>query len=132
MTRVAVLTRDYPPAIGGVATHVDGLVTALRRLGIGIDVFVGGTDYRTLLLPVTKPLGKYDIVHVQSGPYGALVTGAPMVVTVHSPLVVERDHYRGSQKLIFIPALFCEKASLRRARAVLAVSEITRSEIIEN
>jgi hypothetical protein len=32
--KVAILTRDYPPAMGGIATHVGWLVKALRRMGV--------------------------------------------------------------------------------------------------
>src|SRR5579872_5610219 len=42
--KVAILTRDYPPAIGGIATHVEGLVKALGRLAVDADVFVGSND----------------------------------------------------------------------------------------
>src|SRR5437879_11505036 len=96
--RVAILTRDYPPAFGGVATHVDGIVRALRRLGTDVDVFVGGNNFRTALLPLIKSLRQYDIVHVQSSPYGAFVIGVPMVVTVHAPVLTEWGHYHTMYK----------------------------------
>ena len=54
--KVAILTRDYPPAIGGIATHVEGLVNALRRMGVEADIYVGSHDVRTLLLPFDIPL----------------------------------------------------------------------------
>ena len=92
--KVAILTRDYPPAIGGVATHVEGLVKALRRMGVEADLYVGSNDVKTLLLPFDMPIKKYDLVHVQSLPYGAFVFGAPLVVTVHSPVLEEFAHYR--------------------------------------
>jgi glycosyltransferase involved in cell wall biosynthesis len=128
--RVAILTRDYPPAIGGVATHVDGIVKALKGLGVDVDVFVGWNNYRTVLLPLTKSLRQYDLVHVQSSPYGALVIGVPMVVTVHAPVLTEWGHYSTMYKFVSVPALLCEEASLNRARAVLAVSEVTKSDLV--
>jgi glycosyltransferase involved in cell wall biosynthesis len=128
--RVAILTRDYPPAIGGIATHVAGLVKALRRLGVEADLYVGSNDVKTLLLPFDMPVKYYDVVHVQSPPYGAFVFGAPLVVTVHSPVLEEFAHYRNSLKVVSIPAIALEKVSLSRARAVLAVSAQSRSDLV--
>jgi glycosyltransferase involved in cell wall biosynthesis len=128
--RVAVITRDYPPAIGGIATHVEGLVKALRQAGVETDLYVGSHDVRTLLLPFDVPLKGYDIVHVQSLPYGAFVFGVPLVVTVHSPVLEEFAHYRRALKLASLPAIAMEKASLSRASAVLAVSAQSRSELL--
>jgi glycosyltransferase involved in cell wall biosynthesis len=128
--KVAILTRDFPPAIGGIATHVEGLVKGLGRLGVEAEVHVGSNDVKTLLLPFDMPLKEYDVVHVQSLPYGAFVVGAPMVVTVHSPVLEEFAHYRNSLKVASIPAIALEKATLSRARAVLAVSEQSRSDLI--
>jgi glycosyltransferase involved in cell wall biosynthesis len=128
--RVAILTRDYPPAIGGIATHVEGLVKALRRMGVEADLFVGSNDVKTLLLPFDIPLKEYDVVHVQSLPYGAFVFGVPLVVTVHSPVLEEFAHYRNALKLVSLPAVALEKASLSRAGAVLAVSAQSRSDLL--
>ena len=47
--RVAFITRDYPSAIGGIATHAAGLVNALRK-NVDVELFVGGTDYKTLVI----------------------------------------------------------------------------------
>jgi len=129
--KVAILTRDYPPAIGGIATHVEGLVKALRRMGVEADVYVGSNDVKTLLLPFDMPTKEYDVVHAQSLPYGAFVLGAPLVVTVHSPVLEEFAHYRNSLKVASIPAIALEKISLRRASAVLAVSGQSRSDLVE-
>jgi glycosyltransferase involved in cell wall biosynthesis len=128
--RVAILTRDYPPTIGGIATHVEGLVKALRRLGVEADLYVGSNDVKTLLLPFDMPMRDYDVVHVQSLPYGAFVFGAPLVVTVHSPVLEEFAHYRNALKAASIPAVALEKASLSRAKAVLAVSAQSRSDLV--
>lgn len=128
--RIAVLTRDYPPTIGGIATHVEGLVKALRRNGVEVDVYVGDNDVKTLLLPFDIPIGHYDLVHVQSLPYGAFVFGVPLVVTVHSPVLEEFDHYRHAVKVISLPAVACERISLSRASAILAVSERSREDLL--
>jgi glycosyltransferase involved in cell wall biosynthesis len=127
--KVAILTRDYPPAIGGIATHVEGLVKGLARLGVEVELRVGSNDIKTLLLPFDMPLSDYDIVHVQSLPYGAFVVKAPLVVTVHSPVLEEFAYYRKSSKVVSIPAVALEKATLSRARAVLAVSAQARSDL---
>jgi glycosyltransferase involved in cell wall biosynthesis len=128
--KVAILTRDYPPAIGGIATHVEGLVKALRRMGVEADLYVGSHDVRTLLLPFDVPLKRYDVVHVQSLPYGAFVFGVPLVVTVHSPVLEEFAHYRNALKLASLPAVALEKATLSRASAILAVSDQSRSDLL--
>jgi len=128
--KVAILTRDYPPAIGGIATHVEGLLKALRRVGVEADLYVGSNDVKTLLLPFDMPIRDYDAVHVQSVPYGAFVFGAPLVVTVHSPVLEEFAHYRNALKIASIPAIALEKVSLSRASAVLAVSGQSRSDLV--
>jgi len=128
--KVAILTRDYPPAIGGIATHVEGLVKALRRMGVEADLYVGRHDVKTLLLPFDIPLKEYDVVHVQSLPYGALVFGVPLVVTVHSPVLEEFAHYRNALKVASLPAFVMERVSLSRAGAVLAVSPQTRADLL--
>jgi glycosyltransferase involved in cell wall biosynthesis len=128
--KVAIITRDYPPAIGGIATHVEGLVKALRRMGVEADLYVGSHDVRTLLLPFDVPLKEYDVVHVQSLPYGAFVFGVPLVVTVHSPVLEEFSHYRNALKLASLPAIALEKVTLSRASAVLAVSGQSRLELL--
>lgn len=128
--KVAIITRDYPPAIGGIATHVEGLVKALRRLGVEADVYVGKHDVRTLLLPFDIPLKEYDVVHVQSLPYGAFVYGVPLVVTVHSPVMEEFSHYRDALKLASLPAIALEKLTLSRASEVLAVSAQSRADLL--
>lgn len=125
--RVAIITRDYPPAIGGIATHVEGLVKALGRKGVEVDLYVGRNDVKTLLLPFDIPLKEYDVVHAQSAPYGAFVFGVPLVVTVHSPVMEELPHYRSTLKLASIPAIALERVAVSRASVVLAVSDQSRS-----
>lgn len=129
--RVAFLTRDYPPVRSGISTHASSLANGLKALGVEVEVLVGSTDFRTLVLPLGKHLNEFDIVHVQSAPYGALVSGAPMVATVHSPIVRERKDYKRTQKLVSVPAYFLERACLRRASAIVAVSEAARDDLEE-
>ena len=127
-----MLTRDYPPAIGGIATHVEGLVRALRARGVEVDVFVGSNDVKTLLFPFGISLKDYDVLHAQSPPYGAFVFGVPLVVTVHSPVMEEFDYYRPFLKVISIPAMALERFSLSRAKAVLTVSGVSRDYLVGN
>ncbi len=127
--RVAILTRDYPPSVGGIATHVEGLVKALKKKGVEVGLYVGGTDVGTLLLPFDIPLQSYDVVHVQSLPYGAFVFGVPLVVTVHSPVLEEFPHYRSSLKFVSLPAIALEMATLGKAKEVLAVSDQSRLDL---
>jgi glycosyltransferase involved in cell wall biosynthesis len=128
--KVAIITRDYPPAIGGIATHVKGLANALGRMGVEADLYVGSHDVKTLFLPFDIQLKEYDVVHVQSLPYGAFVYGVPLVVTVHSPVLEEFAHYRNALRLASLPAIALEKVTLSRASAVLAVSAQSRSELL--
>ena len=124
------MTRDYPPAIGGISTHVKELVEALKETGVETEVYVGRNDIKTLLLPFDIPLKRYDLVHVQSLPYGAFVFGVPLVVTVHSPVLEEFAHYRKALKVASIPAAALEKVSLSRASAILAVSEQSKDNLV--
>lgn len=128
--RVALITRDYPPIVSGIATHVASLADALRKLGVEADVFTGHGDFGTLTIPLRRRLGGYDIVHVQSGPYGAFVSGARLVVTVHSPVSTERKHYTWLLQLKSIPALYLEKRTIGKAGAILAVSEATKDDLV--
>lgn len=129
--RVAILTRDFPPAVGGISTHVSGLVNGLRGLGVEVDVHVGRTDSGTLFLPLHMSASRYDLVHAQSGPYGAFVFGVPLVVTVHAPIVDEWTHYAGMTTYTSLPAFALERLSLRRASAILAVSTATKQHLVE-
>jgi glycosyltransferase involved in cell wall biosynthesis len=129
--RVALVTRDYRPAASGISTHVQNLEKSLNKLGVETDVIVGGTDFKTLALPITRSLKGYDIVHVQSSPYGAFVRGVPLVVTVHAPVLVEWHHYGSLTRLKSLPAILMEKTSFRNAGVILVVSRTTQSDLIQ-
>jgi glycosyltransferase involved in cell wall biosynthesis len=124
---VAMIARDYPPAIGGIPTHTHGLVSHLRKLNRRVDVYATRTDLGTLLVPLRSSFRSrmYDIVHVQSAPYGALVRKHPFVITVHSPLVEEAGYYGVRRQLKTPFAFLLELESLRRADALVAVSKAT-------
>ena len=129
--KVAFVTRDYPPSVGGISTHSSNLVRELRTAGVEVEVYVGHTDANTLLLPLRVRLDEYDLVHVQSAPYGAAISGTTLVVTVHSPIPTEFSGYGMVSKLKSVPSLPLEALSLTKARSVLAVSEATRDEIVQ-
>jgi glycosyltransferase involved in cell wall biosynthesis len=126
-----MLTRDYPPKIGGIATHTSALVKHLKKIGVQVDVFAGTSDIRTLFKPIRQSFNEYDIVHVQSSPYGAFVRKQPMVVTVHAPVRTEAEFYTWSLKLKSIPAYILEKFTFRKCESVIAVSELTKKDLIE-
>lgn len=119
------MTRDYPPAVGGISTHASNLARELGSLGVDVEVLVGGGDLKTLVFPVLKSLEGFDIVHSQSSPYGALVGKSRLVVTVHAPVKAEWGHYAWTSKAKSLPAVVMERATFRKARAILAVSETT-------
>lgn len=124
-----MLTRDYPPAYGGISTCAHKLVQKLRELGVDVDVYCGRSDWKTLTLPLTLNFDGYDLVHVQSPAYGAFVRGKPLVVTVHSPIQTEFPYYSLDIKAISVPGMVLERMALLRANAVIAVSESTREEL---
>jgi glycosyltransferase involved in cell wall biosynthesis len=124
-----MVTRDYPPKVGGIATYAWHLSKELEGLGVDVDVFSGSSDAGTLLLTLRKDFGDYDLVHVLSAPYGALVRGAPFVLTVHSPVATEVRYYGSSLKAKAIPASRMEAIALFRARAVIAVSRATHDDL---
>jgi glycosyltransferase involved in cell wall biosynthesis len=129
--RVAFLTRDYPPSVGGIATHASSLAGALRRLGVDVNIFSGRTDTNTLFLPLTHSFDGFDLVHVQSSPYAPFVNGAPFIVTVHAPVRTEWRHYSWLSKVESPVAILTEKVTFRRASAILSVSETTTSSLVK-
>lgn len=125
-----MLTRDFPPKIGGIATYVSALARHLRAIGVEIDVFAGSSDSKTILLPLMKSFREYDLVHVQSSPYGVFVSGKPMIVTVHAPVLAELRHYTTNLKVKSLVAIICEKIALQKAAAVIADSQITKRDLV--
>lgn len=124
-----MLTRDFPPAYGGISTGAQKLVSKLKGLGVEIDVFCGRTDWNTLTLPLRTSFGGYDLVHVQSPAYGAFVRGRPLVVTVHSPIPTEFPYYPPGLRMTSVPGFALERMTLLRAKRIIAVSESTREEL---
>lgn len=126
--RVAVLARDYPPKVGGGSTYANALVPHLRSLGVDVGVFAGLSDSKTILLSLNNDFHDYDLVHVQSSPYGAFVRKKPLVVTVFAPVLSEWRHYSLHLKAKSVVAYACEKLALRKA-TIIAISEQTRYDV---
>jgi glycosyltransferase involved in cell wall biosynthesis len=127
---VVMVTRDYRPRASGIATHTSELVKALTSFGIRVDTIAGFGDIRTLLIPALRDLDGYDIVHVQSTPYAALINHPHLVITVHAPVATELRYYPLLTRLKTPIAFLCEKISLRKARQIIAVSQKTRDDLV--
>jgi glycosyltransferase involved in cell wall biosynthesis len=129
--RVAILTRDYPPDIGGIPKHVYNLARKLRELSVDVEVFKGSSDAGTLLAPLRKTLreGDHDLIHIQSLPYAMFAPRKPLVVTVHSPVLEEGKYYTGVRRVKRPLAIPPEVISTLRADAIIAVSMKTESDL---
>jgi glycosyltransferase involved in cell wall biosynthesis len=128
---VGMVTRDYPPKASGIARHTSELVNALRSLGIAVDAIAGRSDMRTLLSPALRDFRIYDVVHVQSTPYAALVNHPHLVVTAHSPVATEWRYYPFAARVQAPIAYLCERISLRKAKQIIAVSSKTKDDLVK-
>lgn len=128
-----MVTRDYPPKVGGIPSHAKALVDSLSKFGVEVKIFEGGGDISTLLLPreaeVNSP--SFDLLHVQSTPYGAFAKKHPLVLTAHSPVLEERKFYRGLNSWKAPFAYRLERRSLKKADRVIAVSRATHELLAE-
>ncbi len=129
--RVAILCRDYPPRRGGLSTYAFGLVQQLRALGVSVDVLIGYTDLRTLILPLSFDLSGYDVVHVMSPPYAAFVRHPHQLTTVAEPAATEWPYYSLETKLRAGPAYLLEKFVFGRGKCFVALSEATRQKLMD-
>lgn len=154
--RVAVFTREYPPAVyGGAGVHVEYLVRELSRLtdvtvhawGTGDvpheawDVLAGPQPHLAVLralsidLAMTARAQGTDIVHTHTwyaslgGHLTKLVYDVPHVATVHSlePLRPWKAEQLGGGYAV---SSWAEKTALEAADAVIAVSQSTRNDIL--
>jgi starch synthase len=153
--RVAVFTREYPPAVyGGAGVHVEYLVRELRRLedvtvhawGVGDvpheawDDLAGSEPHLAALralsidLSMTARAEGTDVVHTHTwyanlgGHLTKLVYDVPHVATVHSlePLRPWKAEQLGGGYAL---SSWAEKTALEAADAVIAVSQSTRNDI---
>jgi alpha-maltose-1-phosphate synthase len=154
--RVAVFTREYPPAVyGGAGVHVEYLVRELSRLedvtvhawGTGDvpheawDVLDGSAPHLAALralsidLSMTARAQGTDIVHTHTwyanlgGHLSKLVYGVPHVATVHS-LEPLRPWKAEQLKGGYAVSCWAERTALQAADAVVAVSQSTRRDIL--
>lgn len=129
--KVAIITRDYPPKIGGIATHTEGIVKHLRKKGVKVDVFAGYTDFVTITIPLRYSLRGYDIVNVQSTPYAPFIMKRPLVLTAIAPLTMEWSYYNLPGLLRVPPAYLLERLSIRNATLITAISRATKEELVK-
>jgi starch synthase len=154
--KVAVFTREYPPAVyGGAGVHVEYLVRGLARLedvtvhawGVGDvpheawDVLAGSEPHLAALRALSIDLSMAaraegtDIVHTHTwyanlgGHLAKLLYGVPHVATVHSlePLRPWKAEQLGGGYAV---SSWAEKTALEAADAVIAVSQSTRGDIL--
>ena len=154
MSRVALLTREYPPDVyGGAGVHVTYLAQELSRL-LDLTVHCMGeprpgavahqpwsalsdTSLRVVSadLSMVLGIGEVDLVHSHTwyanlaGHLAALRYGVPHVVTVHSlePLRPWKAEQLGGGYAI---SSWCEEVSVTAAAAVVAVSEAMRADVL--
>lgn len=127
--RVAFLTRDYPPTPGGISIYVRNLEVALRKLGIGVTVFVGKTDSKAVLKGFDSRLRDYDIIHVHSPAYGLFAPG-PFIVTVQAPIRAEYPYYSSESKMKAAVGYLFERTTFARSSRIIAVSQVTRDDLV--
>jgi len=154
VSRVALLTREYPPDVyGGAGVHVTYLAQELSRL-LDLTVHCMGeprpgavahqpwsalsdTSLRVVSadLSMVQGIGEVDLVHSHTwyanlaGHLAALRYGVPHVVTVHSlePLRPWKAEQLGGGYAI---SSWCEEVSVTAAAAVVAVSEAMRADVL--
>ncbi|MEO6822932.1 MAG: glycogen synthase [Candidatus Nanopelagicales bacterium] len=156
MLRVGILTREWPPEVyGGAGVHVSELVRELRPLAdVSVHCFGGPrpdatahavpasfADANTALatlavdLEMARDLHDVDVVHSHTwyanlaGHIGAMMTGAPHVLTAHS-LEPSRPWKAEQLGAGFRLSSWAERAAYTDADAVIAVSTQMRGEIL--
>ncbi|MDV3278469.1 MAG: glycosyltransferase family 4 protein [Nitrososphaerales archaeon] len=130
LLRVAIVARDFPPTRGGLSTYAFGLLRQLRAQGVDVEVLVGGSDFRTLTIPLSRNLSEFDVVHVMSPPYAAFVGHPHLAVTVAEPAATEWPYYKFSVKLRAGPAYMLERRVFGRCKCFVALSEAAREKIL--
>lgn len=98
--RVLQLTQRFPPAVGGVETHVSNLVSRLPAEGVDVDVFT--TDLRRDI-----PFDRFQHVPDES----------PSVHRFHAMRVAELPHALGNISPGMIPAVLTEDWDVIHAHA---------------
>jgi alpha-maltose-1-phosphate synthase len=153
-TKVAVLSREYPPFVyGGGGVHVDHLVRHLRRQGVTVDVHcigerrAGATAHRagtpraptldvlSADVSIAGAVADADLVHSHTwytnlaGHWAKLLYGVPHIVTAHSlePLRPwKAEQLGGGYRL----SSWAERTAVETADAVIAVSDAMRRDLL--
>ncbi len=144
--RIGMVSVDAPPHIGGMGRHVGSLVDGLRRVGDEVHVF--DRSNRPLLYGVGRNIGfsfglrraltrwiwrhGIDVIHLHTGPGGALLRGrlpVPLVVTANHTYVDQSMLPGEAWKKYFVP---WERATYRSADAVACLSDDTRTSVIDD
>jgi len=158
MTRVALLTREFPPEVyGGAGVHVEHLVPALAPY-VDVDVHCFGAPrssavvagayqpWETLAgagalgvmsvdLAMAAGVAGADVVHSHTwyanlgGHLAKLLHGVPHVMTSHS-LEPLRPWKADQLGGGYALSLFCERTAVESADAVIAVSAATRTDLL--
>jgi starch synthase len=156
--RVAVLSREYPPAVyGGAGVHVEFLVRELRRI-VDVDVHCFGTGRPepgvraypppVELLPANAALqtlgvdleiaaavGAADVLHSHTwyanlaGVLGAQLHGVPHVLTAHS-LEPQRPWKAEQLGGGYRISSWAERQAYESADAIIAVSYGMRADVL--
>jgi alpha-maltose-1-phosphate synthase len=156
--KVAILTREYPPAVyGGAGVHVEYLARELARFeevtvhawgGEGAvvhrpwEALAGDAPHLAALramsidLTMAAAVEGADVVHSHTwyaqlaGHLAKLIYGVPHVATVHSlePLRPWKAEQLGGGYAV---SSWCEKVGLESADRVIAVSQGSRRDILE-
>ena len=158
--RVALLTKEWPPAIyGGAGVHVKQLATALEVEGVELEVHCFGeprqdaTAHATptgfaeanpaiaalatdLAMAEALQEGGADLFHSHTwytnfaGQIGALLHGRPHVITAHS-LEPRRPWKADQLGGGYRISSWVEKSAYESAAAIIAVSDGMRADILE-
>jgi glycosyltransferase involved in cell wall biosynthesis len=131
MLKVAMITRDFPPKIGGISTYTSELVKRLPEHGVDISVFAGYNDFKTSLLPLCVNLRSYDLIHCQGTPFGAFLPGnKPILLTAHSTIQVDKLYHRGFKRVYYELGCFMERRTLKNSSHIIAVSKVMKEQLM--
>ncbi|OIQ78208.1 capsular glucan synthase [mine drainage metagenome] len=155
--RVALLTKEWPPAIyGGAGVHVTQLAKALRTEGVDLEVHcfgeprtdaiaygtpVGFSDVNPALAALATDLAIANALNAElfhshtwyanlAGHVGGLLHGRPHVITAHSlePRRPWKAEQLGGGYRI---SSWAEKTAYEGASAIIAVSDGMRSDVLD-
>lgn len=123
--------RDDPDTTyNGISTFARELTKELKK-SHEVEWFIGGTDRKTLAIGASIP-ERFDLIYVLSLPYGAKVRAEfPMAAKCNSPLKEEGKYYSGFKKLKGLYGQLVEVSTIKKAKAVISVSQISHDILLE-